>query len=518
MSAAFVKRDRLRFLAALITIVVVQFISRYLPTPATGFVADDWGSLHWGRTMSWATIAELTRDELDRPLCMFFIPGTFKLLDDSVVSFAVLNVIYNSLTILLFALLVYRLTRSQAAMITSSILFALLPNITESFHWAHHTAIGFVHLGYVLSMFFGVLYIQKDARLWHAFAAALSYAVALFAYESGALLPLALLAFYRREAGWRYLLRLWPFALVIGVYVMWRSGLLGATRHILNFRDYLDQSFVLANVVYNAGESLAWWAGKHLLWSISQGLDGYMTWPTSTRIALTMVNLFVIAWAYFLLMGWKGTERSNTPEHVSLRVYLFALLWFLLGLVPSVVAWPAGRLNYMPGLGMALLVSLIALRWDSARTLLIVGLLMLFVNQGTTKQWYDSGIYQARMYDHLQTSIPQWIDQDLIFIDTTLLRQRQTRGLLRAPSSEPYSWSMYGNAVLARSFVPHAITDLLVLEHDLKRRPRIVLDVEYTAEVDGDHLVWHGRFHRNETNRTHFSRIYTIDALLVGYE
>ena len=509
-------KNKTTIISIIVLISIFQLLSRHVPAPVTGFVADDWRSLYWGRTMTWETIIVQTADELDRPMCMLFIPATFKLLGDDLWKYAVLNVAYNTLTIVFMILFVSCLTQDNRVALCTAIVFALLPNITESFHWAHHTAIGFCSLGYVASMYYGFLYAGSPTKKVYGICAALFYGMALFAYESGALLPLVILfvLISRKTKEWMRIMI--PYIGVIIVYIGWRIGWLGATSHILNYRDYLEQSYNMADLFYNARVSLSWWIGENMLRSIGNGIAGFLEWSTPLRITLMLLNVGAVA---IVVLVYNRIDRSPVKVHEksqTMMALFVGLIWFSITSIPSVVAWSAGRLNYLPGLGFALAVSTCLVRWGGMRSALMIGVLFLCVNQGTTKNWHDSGKYQKAMYDHMSKTMNEWVDAEVILVDTINLRQRQTRGLYYPIGSQDFTWALHGNAQLARSFVPAAIVDLLRLEHDLAKAPIVLNDVEYSAKTDGTELVWHGRFYMGITNRAPLDRVFIIDALAVN--
>lgn len=502
--------------------LALQLITRFLPWPVTDFVLDDWGCLFAASGYSsYSDLLGLVTQEASRPIALWTTNSLFWLLGDRPDLFSWISMVTHSMALLVLMAMAYELTRSKWVTLASGAFFALLPNLTESFHWGQ--LIGFSHMLIAnLVVLYALVKYAKTLSLSWLGVALLAYAWATFTYEAGILLPGALLALVRRHTWWRLLLAMIPFGVVFVVYLLWRyTGAFGVKLHIQTGDYTAGGPPALADVVWNIRQFISWWAGANFFKALLQGWDGFALirpWP---RVALLGVNLFCIgALSVMLIRLKRGPEDRPVPSDgagfSAAQVLLFGFAVALLCGVLQFLSWTAGRLNFLPGAGLCLAAAAGARfipmgfwQW----LLPPVALCCCLSNQGTVEQWHRAGELNRQLYQHIQKSADDWRSYEVVLFDTTALRQRLTKGLGRDPSSHLETWAYYGNAGLIRGFSPMSMLGLVM---EGEPAPLTVLDVECGAAVRPDALYWHERWNPARPQITPRERVYVMDVLDVS--
>lgn len=433
-----------------------------------------------------------------------------------------LSMAMYSLHIVLAMKLVWELTANRLAVLIYAIVFSLFPNLFESFHWGAMIAVAYMQVSYVASALCWVLYVKRQQKLW-LWLSVLFYAIGVTSYEFGALLPFVYAVLLIKNGHPRRLLVLLPFFAVLGLYGVWRvtKGFGMAQGLLFPPRDLLISFHTL---FWNSKEVIRWWIGEHMLLSIVEGTNAFLTLGRGLQRLLIAVNLIAAGGLTVLLWSLRNGQMVRTEPSGALpsgfsqwQIVAFGLIWAAAGHSVNLVSWTAARLNFFPAIGVAIVLawalSKISVRiWLPAAPVVIA--LCLVVNQGTAKSWRDAGDFQRNLYTYLRGSQSEWMEKSHILFDTSSLRHRQTRGLLTAPSSLPYTWAYYGNASLLRGFVPGSM--MTRIEPDRSARPATLLDMEHGVRLQDGIMYWHARYDPSQLFETPLGDVYVIDAWRVG--
>jgi len=502
-------------LGTIIVVLLFQLYSRYAAAPATDFVSDGWSSLSIAQqAKSYAAIFSLAAKEADRPLTQAAIPATFRFLGDRPALFALLSALVFSLALLTAMAMVYLLTDSCLGALLFGIIFSVVPNLTESFYWAHQVPIAYMLWAYVACGLFWLLFLKHHKPIFLVLSAA-AYALGLFSYEVGVLIPVSFLVLNSTISRRKMAAAMLPFAGALGLYLLWRLGLLfGVKSHIVNGRDYLAGSWSPGIAYWNVKQILSWWVDGHMINCLRNGFNGFAEMGKRTQRFLFLGDVAAVV-LLARLIRHQAAESRPVPTVEAGRVIIFGLAWAIMGHSTNLISWTAGRLNYLPAIGVSiacagLLMCCKADKWmPYFGTLVFVCLLGV---QGTAFQWREAGAFQRKLYDFVKAHQADWSTSSIVCFETAALRQRLTPDLfpVREDSS---AWACYGNAGLLRGF---AVNAMLRLAKPGGPGPEGILDVECGAHVEGDDLVWHERYDPGKPHKTSMAHVYVVDCLAAG--
>jgi len=495
-------------------VMLFQLYSRYLAAPVADFSSDAWFFLSLGLEQpDWAAVWRLCLHEPDRPIQAGILTATYRLFGDRPALYALLSMVMYSIHILLGMKLTWELSGNRVATILYGLIFSLWPNLFESFHWGAMIAVAYMQVAYVASALAWVLFVKRGGCGW-LFLSVTMYGVGLASYEFGVALPFAfaLLLFHApRRRAW---LSLSPFAVVLAAYLVWRfTKGFGMAQHGVLFPP--REVEVSAGIIFwNLKEIVRWWAGGHMMDAVLSGLNGFAALNRWVQVSFFAGNIAVAAVIWRQLSKWLSSSSSgDTPPFSPWMVAVFGLVWAAGGLGISLLSWTAARLNFFPSVGITIFLAMSLALCRSGRWLpvfVFIGFISLLANQGTARQWQEAGRFQRNLFNYMQSTYDQWKDKDVLLIDSSALRNRQTRTLNQPADQQPYSWAYHGNASLLRGFVPIRMAHMILSGQS---GPTVVLDVEYGARQEGDHLLWHERYNPAQPRETAMANVFVIDAL-----
>ena len=507
---------RRAWLAIVLFAAVFQWVSRYAGAPVVDFVVDDWKL--WKIALECDSFGDAllqARNWPDRPLGTSMMIGTYYLLGDRIVGYVVLESLYTALFLLAGTWTVWVLTRDRLTALLFGLALALWPNLTESFQWHTMTvSYGLGFAAYLATLGAWAHYLRGRGSFWLA-AAGGAFAFALFTYEAGIALPAAFLLLGDRDNRRRLAAGLAVFAVVVGLYLVWKftDGLGTLETRLFPHRGFTPD---VPGIVWNAKETVRWWVGARLLECFANGLDGFLTLSTRGVRWLLVLDVALVAAAAALVRRLRAaapTEEAPAPFGL-LRLALVGAAWWAAANVLTALSWTGGRMNYLPAFGASLLVALIARRLLKSNGLscgaALVMLLCLVANQGTSAQWRDSGRFHRAMYDHLRATAPEWSQAKIVLFDTAGIRARTTRRLI-GPAGN--AWGSYGNAVLMRGVFFKSMMELTAPDHGVES---ILLDMEYGARIEGDQLRWHGWYDPRVFHAAPLADVHRIDCQAVA--
>ncbi len=498
-------------------VLLLQVWSRYLPSPWAVFVADDW--TNYARSTLFPSMKEAVTVSLqdpNRPLSTTAVAVGYRLFGPRPVYWTILSLLSHSLMLWFIMKMGLELTGSRRVAALQGALFALLPNLHETWQWStqilNEVTCGL--LFYALAGWLFVAHVRRGGAAWLA-GAALAYAVGLFSYEQGILLPAVGLAIlpWRRSLG-RALLKMVPFGAAFLLYAAWRATDSFGLNTAWHYPDQMKVGFSLWGIGWNARQLVHWWIGDRFFGAILSGLMSFSTLAPWTRRLLALGNIAAISAAVFLWRRLASDKEDALPAAFSAaQVAGFGVLWAGASMATILASYTAGRLNILPAMGLTLLGGLLLARlpWCAWATALFVpALVILAANQGTSENFRQAGEFNWRVYDYLRVRQAEWQDKDVLLFDTGSLRHRQTRGLVTPASALEYTWAEYGNTLLFRGFVPLGMVQRLA--GAMSPHVQVIQDVECGARVDGSELAWHTRYRPDEPFRTPLDRVFIVDV------
>ncbi len=498
--------------------ILLQIFARYnWPHPVTDFIADDWTNLK--AALQHPTFSDATRVTLKdptRPLSMLSMRVGMRLGGANPEFYTVLNLVGNALFLGLLVWLVYELTGLASSALLAGVMLAVLPNLVETFNWAT-VGITIVCTTFTYCAGSALLWVLflKRGRWYFLLSSVVLFALAVFSYESGILLPFAYLLLLNRKVGWKKAWGWIAYPGVIMLYGAWRMTDAFGFGAAMYVPSQLRVGVTISGVLWNAKQIFDWWLGADMGASILNGLNGFATidaWIGRGRIA---GNILVIGCLIWLLSRIKRRE-SREPAGESLfsvpQLILFGLGWMSVTHTVSLVSFAASRLMVLPAFGAMLVLAVLLNRLPPckyAAILCAVLFVSLLADQGTAKQWKDSGIFNRRLHQYLEQTRAEWKTADCILLDTASLRQRITRGLLGPAGIDKSNIAYYGNATMLRGFVVGAwIRDI----QGGGPAPRGLLDVDHGAVIRDGKLYWHERFDPSKPYVTPLEKVFIVDC------
>lgn len=503
-------------------LLLLQFVSRYLPSPWAVFVADDW--TNWLRSSSYASYADALRfaaKDPNRPLSMMAVEAGFRLLNDNAFAWTSLSILANSALLMFFVWMVLELTGRRVAAVAAGSLLALFPILTETFHWSTQVLneVACALVFYAMSGWLWAKHVRTGARR-HVALSAIGYGIGLFSYEAGIFLPAAyvcLLPWQRQPA--KALCRMLPFAFMGALYLSWRLADAWGLNAGVVYPPHMQAGLSLWTISWNARQIAHWWLGDHMAGSVLEGLKSLGTLHPWLRRGLALGNaVLLLGWGIALLRSQEGrASRDTAMLQGTGRVLGFALVWTMAALVVSLVSYTAPRLNVLPAMGIGLFLAVLLARtpvrsWGP--WLFVPALLAMLANQGTSESYRQAGVLTRRLHAHLEATAATWMSKDVLLIDTTGLRHRLTPGLLAPITEDESTWVYYGNAILMRGFVPKGMVGLVAGGRPVTTK--VIHDVEYGARRVDDRLQYHDRFRPAHAHTTPMDQVFRVDLWQIG--
>jgi len=501
-------------------VLILQIVSRYLPNPLAVFVADDWAN--WARSSfydsHWDALQTGLQDP-NRPLSMAVVEVVFRIFGNQPVYWTILSVMANSFLLFCLMRMAWGLTGRKGVAVVAGVLFALFPNLTETYHWSTQilNEVTCALLFYGLSGWMWIDHVRCGGG-WRLVISVLAYLVALFSYEAGVLLPAAYFFLLPwRASSVKSIFRLSPFGLVMLGYVAWRVTDAFGMNHSWHYPPHMEAGISIGGIIWNIQQLIQWWAGDNLFGSMLNGLQSFATLPSWIRRGLVAVNVLSVVIAGWFLRGAQQREAGHHSKFTSIQVIMFSTTWICAAVSVPIMSYTAPRLNVLPALGIGLLGAYLLARWPVkiwGPWLMIPAVLAMTSNQGTSESYRQAGELNHRLFTHLTQSIDEWSQKEALLLDTQMIRQRLTTGLLSPASLDQSVWAEYRNALLLRGFVTRGMAQLILQN---PTPPILVLhDVENGTRTEGEFLIWHERYNPGQPKKIGLQQIFVVDASLVG--
>ncbi len=494
--------------------LLLQFGSRYLPSPSAVWVADDWAnaarsSFH----ASTPAAAKIGLQDPNRPLSMLAVEVGYRLFGERAWIWTLVSLAANSLLLLALMKMALELTGRRGMAFAAGAVFALLPNLTETYHWStqvlNEVACGLVP--YALSGWLGVAYFRRGGA-WRLALSALAYGAGLFSYEAGILLPGAFLALIAwRRAPLKGLLRLAPFGAVCLFYAAWRTTNAFGLNHVWHYPPHMQAGVTLWGVGWNLREIIRWWAGDHLFGAMRSGLRSFAAlspWTFRLLAVGDVLAVLGVGWGIRRLAAADGKKTAPEP-FAEMQVAGFGLAWAAAAAAICVASYTAPRLNVLPAIGISLLAA-----WTLGRLpfrawaplLLVPAVLAMASNQGTAESFRQAGEWNQAIYAQLRQTAETWSGKKILLIDTTSWRRS-----LPAPTAVGLdAYARNGNAQLARGFTFIGMAQLAAGQKNAGIR--VLHDAECGVRIEGDRLIWHNRFDPSRGHTNSMDDVFVVSG------
>lgn len=503
-------------------VLCLQFWSRYLPSPGTVLVADDWANL--ARSSFHASYSEAARDGLqdsNRPFSMMAVNVVFRLFGDKALYWTLLSLAANSLLVFAILKMAFELTGRRWVAATTGAIFALLPNLTETYHFSTQVVneVSCALVFYAVSGWTWVAHVRRGGA-WRLALSVLAYGVALFSYEAGIFLPAAYVTLLPwKKAPGKSAGCLVPFAAAGLLYLAWRATHAFGLNPPAHYPSHMQAGLSLGGIAVNAWQLLHWWAGEYLFGAMLSGFQSFANLPPWTRRFLVLANVAVVVLIGRVLRRLAGPQAHGgaPPAFSGTQVAGFALAWTGAAWALIALSYTGGRLNVIPAIGISLLAALLLERrairqWGPV--LFLPAMLALVANQGTSESYRQAGQLDRRICAFLQKTAAEWRDKEILLFDTRALRQRLTPGLLKPVGEDQDTWALYRNALLIRGFVPFSMVQLAVRQEI--PGIQVLHDVEHGARIEGDRLIWHARYDFSRPQTNSMADVFVVDCFDVG--
>ena len=507
---------------ALVTFVLIlQIWSRFLPAPWAVLIADDWSNL--ARSLSFPSFGEAIQNAMTdahRPLSMIAVNLGYQIFRDDHRIWTLISLVGNSLLLLFAMKMALELTGRRFVAAAAGVVLALLPNLTETFHWSTQVLneVLCALVPYALSGWLWVAYVRRGG-MWRLVVSLLAYGVGIFSYEVGVLLPgayLLLLPWKRQPI--KSVWRMAPFGAMFLFYMGWRATGAYGLFQTWQYPPHMQASVSAYGLALKSWHLLHWWVGEYMFGAMLNGFEYFSAIPLWPKRFLFVANAVVSALVIWGLCRMAKSENSANPKPFgNAQVVAFALAWVGAAWVVSLASYTCGRLNVLPAIGVSMLAALVLARLPARQwsLLLVVPIfLALLANQGTAEAHRQAGQINRAIYEHLQASQGEWADKKLIVMDTTGLRERQTAGLLRHSTFSDVTWAQCGNAPFARGFTFSAMVKMIAGTD--QSQPQVLHDMEYGTRRADDQLLWHDRYNDTRPHTNALADVFWVDCLAVA--
>jgi len=500
--------------------MVVWLFSHFLAAPKIDYVLDDWSNLK-DSARSPSELWSKAWTHPGRPVSMVFIFGGFHAWGEHPVVFRWVSIVAHGLVLYgLMAWCMVFFTGRREVALAAGCLLALVPTLSENIHWATMVIGAAVPalVCYALFLWQGARSILQRHPA-SAIIASCCYGCAIFSYEAGILLPAAFGVFLCRSTCRNAVLRLWlACAVPLLAAVIWRmTGAFGNTTYEL--APQFKPEFSLGFILYNARQIASWWIGPSMWNQLSSGLGGWRWIGQGAAAGLMLANVLLCVGAWMLLRRTTLPSISSGQLQRDPLVFLFFPLAAALAHAPSLFSYTASRLIYLPALCIAPMLGYFACHLFARKLwripLLLVGLMLLIVNQGTARNWWLAGEICRNTRIHLeQVTQPAMatVPQGVVFFASDGLKQLIGYQRTDDVSAEKYVHAL-GNAGLVRGFATFTMFPSMAQHHR-------VLDVEHPHQFQENHLRWKPRYANPDGpepwTETPLEQVYVLDLFEVG--
>jgi hypothetical protein len=357
-----------------VIVALMTVVAHFLPFERAALAPDDYLYQLKLRDAGLRQVIHGALVKPDRPLQELVIFVQEALVGDRVVV-GLLLLVLSSLALVAAAYWLFlELFGDTFPALLGALIYLLLPNKLELYHTAIYVSINVPMALYVVSLASFVRFARASSRPM-LILSLLAYAVAVFWYEVGVLLPVVLLAYVALCARAKLGAVAW-FAVPVAVYALYRGTAafgLYAGPPVSGLSSMSVATAVQQVLLHVPGHYVGWYAGRAVLYGFWNFWAMAPPWPA----VLLALDLGVLGAA----LAWLRV-RPAPPSGP--RLLAVAGIMFVLFLVPNVFVLVAGRHTALPSLGFTVacvaLVGRLGRHWRAVAA--GFGLALLIVSQG----------------------------------------------------------------------------------------------------------------------------------------
>jgi hypothetical protein len=497
----------------ILVVFLVQLWGHVVVHRPGGLILDDWTNLRSAQAFdSPSALLAQTLSHGTRPASVSTTWLAFRLLGIHLNVYFALSVAAQLLLLLLVMSIARQLGASLAATFLAGLFVAVLPTLSELYFWPTMilSTTSFALPLYLGSAAAWLAYSRNRKPIWLILSLA-TYALGVFSYEIGLFLPLVFVCAPRQGSFRKQMAKGLAFAPVLLLYAAWRLTNAFGLGHT-SLPSHMQGGISLLGLLVNVKEFVQWWIGWQMGASVLNGWHGFTSLSAGTQGILFAGNLALAGLAGWTLLAL--TKETTTPRNKRSHLAAWGAFWLVASFLPLAISYSTSRLMYLPACGLAWLLAPLFLprfRWALAVPLTLATAALLTVNQGTARQWQDSGHLQQRLFDHVRATRSEWQDKEIVLFDTQALTVPGSgeKALHPSPFGLPF---YYGNAGFLRGFAPSAMLDLAGREGTW---PLSLLDGEHWPVIREGQLIWHRRYDPTIINITPMNQVFRIDVATV---
>lgn len=457
---------------------MLNIFAHFLPFERSGFAPDDYAFLWHAKGMSMKEIVLEAPKYTNRPILYLFGFMLEKAVNLNAAAGLILVLLSSTLLAFAVFLILSELLENQFLAGLGACFYLLLPNKLDMFHTLAYVTLNLVCLIYVLSFLLFIYFVKSNKKTFLFLSLSL-YAIAVFWYEVGFLLPVVLFVYcfiYRKEKISATFLFLAPAAFYVifrmtGAFGLVGSGSIGARD--ISFTNIFHNIFVMLPNHY-FGRYMA----RAALYGIYRFPSIEMPWPA----------LFAVTDTVLLVLFAKWLSRMQLPKVKPKAVFLAAVV-FILFLVPNFFYLIESRHTVLSSVGFTIMciaaLNILGRFWRYF--VVIVFALFLVVSQGTSWNQVVACRLNNAVFEYLVEH-----KNDIEASERVLIDQRSFADNI------PYTWGEKAGNTLdcywgMQAFAPWGLGTMVPLAVGrekmtdvAKARPKALKDkIEYEVQVDG---------------------------------
>jgi len=352
---------------ALVALMLSMLVAlAYASVVGLSFLADDWAVIRlatitqdgswWFVILNDLSSPLFDRISMYRPTYSLSFRLDYLLYGTAPAGYHLTNLALHAVCSFFVYLLALELTpgeRKREIAVTAGAIFALYPVHPEAVTWIAGRVDPICAAFYLPALLFFVRWLRLGGGLYLALSLA-SFALALLSKEMATALPglLFLFAVYEKSLK-EALMRVLPFAITLGIYLIFRAYVLGGTGSY-GVADWgLDFVKVLQGFLYRT---------SHMFVPINLGLlpGSWRDFITVAFLSLPILVVAVLAVAYY-----RGWVKDRFPILLFV-LYAVSLVPVLKGLRPDPVL-VSSRWSYIPSALLSILIAYVLWTWLAAR-------------------------------------------------------------------------------------------------------------------------------------------------------
>jgi tetratricopeptide (TPR) repeat protein len=415
-----------------------------------------------------------------RPLFTAYLTVNYKLFGLWEPGWHLMNLLVHTGATVVVFFLIKRLSGDRLIATLAALVFGLHPAHVESVSWISGIPDPLAALFFVPSLIWYVRYREEGDRKF-LIASVIAYGLAALCKETPLTLPLVFIVWELTRAGTRQslgargreiLLRLIPYAVVAGAYLVLRFAVLGRISWKHPFMARVPDSAIWMTVPYVFVSYL-----RHLVAPFYLSLiygTSFVTTATDPRFFIPVALIVVLA-----ILLWTNRKKFSGASWTALALIVAPLLPVLNLRVFHYEYIIQDRYLYLPSIGFCYLIAILLVRWSRRQkqfaTVVAVALIIAF-GAGTYAQnrvWHDAVSLWRRAIYYSPNSWSTHYNLGLAYLN---LKQNQAAvgELVEANRLNPSEPMVLNNLALAQGGAGDPSSAIAILKDALRLDPTLI--------------------------------------------